>query len=146
MSGVARSALPGRSRALVAALLLAGLLGACGGGARPTPAATSAGPPAGITAPPGPSSATAEARVVELTVRGGRVTGATGRVEVPVGSEVVLRVTTDVADELHLHGYDEKVDLAAGQPGELRFSADIPGTFEVELEEAGTLLTRLLVR
>ena len=69
-----------------------------------------------------------------------------GGVEVPLGSDVVLRVTSDVADELHLHGYDQKADLQAGVPGELRFRADIPGIFELELEQVGKKLTRLQVR
>lgn len=81
-----------------------------------------------------------------LTYGAGQVSGVSGRVEVALGSDVVLRVTSDVTDELHLHGYDEKIDLVAGAPGELRFRADIPGIFELELEQTGKQLTRLQVR
>ena len=142
-------------RTVVASLLLTcAALSACGGDAVPAAAlspasSTTSGaltPTPSPDLPPSPSASAPDAQVVDLTVRGGQVSGATGRVEVPLGGEVVLRVTSDVADEVHLHGYDESGDVVAGQPGELRFHADIPGTFEVELEEAGTLLTRLLVR
>ena len=142
-------------------LLTVALLTACGTdvgtgagtaqpGSQPPPAA-GASPSAtpGTTpstgAPPSPSGGTS-AQVVALEYRAGAVTGVPGRVEVPLGSDVVLRVTSDVADELHLHGYDEKADLRAGVPGELRFRADIPGIFELELEQVGKKLTRLQVR
>ena len=140
--------------AAVAALLVsAPLLAACGT-AQPGPASA---PLAGATpseapgttpstgAAPSPSGGTS-AQVVVLEYRAGAVTGVSGRVEVPLGSDVVLRVTSDVADELHLHGYDQKADLQAGVPGELRFRADIPGIFELELEQVGKKLTRLQVR
>lgn len=140
--------------AAVAALLVsAPLLAACGT-AQPGPASA---PVAGATpsvapgttpsagAAPSPSGGTS-AQVVALEYRAGAVTGVSGRVEVPLGSDVVLRVTSDVADELHLHGYDQKADLQVGVPGELRFRADIPGIFELELEQVGKKLTRLQVR
>jgi hypothetical protein len=57
-----------------------------------------------------------------------------------------LRVTSDVADEVHVHGYDLKVDLEAGVPGELTFTPDAAGVFEVELEKKGLKLIELEVR
>ena len=116
--------------------------GAAASSSPAAPAAETPGPAARVSATPAAGSA----QVVELGYRAGRVSGAAGRVEIALGSDVVLRVTSDVADELHLHGYDEKADLAAGTPGELRFRADIPGIFELELEQAGKQLTRLTVR
>lgn len=91
----------------------------------------------------GPS--TEAGTVIEVTVADGRVEGP-GRVRVALGSEVTVRVTSDVADEVHLHGYDETEDVGAGETVTLRFSADIPGVFEVELEGAGLELVELEVR
>ena len=54
-------------------------------------------------------------------------------------------MTADRADEVHLHGYDRKVDIEPGKPAELEFTADVPGVFEVELEEAGLKLVELQV-
>ena len=69
------------------------------------------------------------------------------RVErVALGEPVTLAVTSDVADEVHVHGYDTHVDLVAGQESTLTFTADIPGRFEVELEGAGTLLVEIEVK
>jgi len=91
------------------------------------------------------SSSTANAIVVEVTVAGGAVQGGSQRKTIPAGSAVVLRVTSDVADEVHLHGYDLKQDVEAGSTAEISFTADIPGVFEAELESAGLKLVELEV-
>jgi hypothetical protein len=74
-------------------------------------------------------------QVYTLSIRGGQVEGP-ALIRVPRGTPLVLRITSDVADELHLHGYDLTLDLPAGQTAELRFNADIAGRFEYELHRA----------
>lgn len=81
---------------------------------------------------------------VEIGYLSGVVEGG-GRIEVPLGEPVVIRVDSDVADEGHLHGYDIFVDLEPGTTGILEFVADIPGIFELELEGARVLLADLEV-
>jgi hypothetical protein len=54
-------------------------------------------------------------------------------------------VTSDVADEIHVHGYDLSTDVEAGGTAEVKFVADVPGIFEVELEEAVIPLVELEV-
>lgn len=91
------------------------------------------------------SSTTAAApqrTVIEVTVAGGQVEGG-GRTSVPLGDAVTIRVASDVADHVHLHGYDVLADVAAGGTAELTFTADIPGVFEVELEDARLPLLEL---
>lgn len=80
--------------------------------------------------------------VIELSVVGGQVEGG-GRHRVPLGDQVTLRVTSDVDDHVHLHGYDELVDVAAGETAELTFEATIPGVFEAELEDRRIPLVEL---
>ena len=99
---------------------------------------------------PGPSQSTststsAAGRVVEIGFQGGTVTGNT-RQQVSRGEAVRLVVTSDVADEVHVHGYDEKAAVPANGTVELSFTADIPGVFEVELEQRGRRLLTLEVR
>ncbi len=84
----------------------------------------------------------AEGTVFDIGVAGGEVTGG-GRQKVTLGDTVTLRVTSDVADHIHLHGYDVMVDIAAGETAELTFDATIPGVFEVELEDSRTPLVDL---
>ena len=80
-----------------------------------------------------------------MTVAGGTVSGTDGREEVRLGEQVVVRVTSDVDEEVHVHGYDLMADVAAGQTVEIPLTADVPGVFEVELEDSGQQLFQLRV-
>jgi heme/copper-type cytochrome/quinol oxidase subunit 2 len=95
--------------------------------------------------PTSAAPASASGRRIEVEVTGDRVSGDTGRVAVPAGGQVTLAVTSDVADEVHVHGYDLTAELVPGEPEELAFTATIPGIFEVELHDAGTVLLSLQV-
>jgi transposase-like protein len=63
-----------------------------------------------------------------------------------MGSPVDLVVTTDVADEVHLHGYDRRADVASGGTATITFVADRSGVFEAELESRGAQLVQMEVR
>ncbi len=129
-------------RALGTCLAALALLAGCGGGdGSPT---VGAGATTTTTVAQGP--ATSETgNVVAVTVKGGNVEGAS-RQRVPVNQPVIVRVTSDVADEVHVHGYDKHATVAAGSTVDIRFDANIPGVFEVELERAHKLLFTLEVR
>ena len=62
------------------------------------------------------------------------------------GDRVRLRIVSDVADEIHVHGYDLKKDVAKGGSVQFSFPATIEGRFEVELENAGIQIANLEVR
>jgi hypothetical protein len=123
--------------ALAVLAVLAALTTGCGEPATGRPAA-----PAGSTAP---ASSQEGVVPVTVTVTGGRVTGTGGRVEVARGARVRVTVTSDTADEFHLHGYDRSLRLEPGRPGTVELTADVPGVFEAELHEAGTRLFELQV-
>ncbi|MGW0803174.1 hypothetical protein [Nonomuraea sp. NPDC002799] len=82
----------------------------------------------------------------EISVTGGRVSPPPGWLEVVKGRQVSITVTSDVADELHVHGYDLTARLRPGVPVTVRFTADLSGVFEVETHESGLVLTQLAVR
>lgn len=144
---------PAAFRSFTTALLAATLvLPACGDDDDPaaTPEATttttSATASEGVdetttTAPPAPEE---DETTLEVMVSGSSVTGG-GRHRVPLGQTVNLRVTSDQADQVHLHGYDLTVDLEAGTPAVLTFDATIPGVFEAELHDAAIPLVELEV-
>ncbi len=97
-----------------------------------------------VTVAPSDAATDAEAKAIEVSVLDGKVDGG-GRHTVALGTEVVLSVTSDVADEVHVHGYDVSGAVAPGEPAEIRFTADIPGVFEVELEQSAVSLLQLEV-
>ena len=112
---------------LTAALALAG----CGGGKKAettVPASTA----------PGPTT-------VKVVVKGGKPVGGIVRATVAKGGTVALVVHSDVADEVHLHGYDLHTDVPAGGTARITFKADIPGVFEAELEHRGLQILELTV-
>lgn len=82
---------------------------------------------------------------IAVTYTAGAVTGDTGRVKVKLGSRVRIVVTSDVAEELHLHVYDVKKVVTPGQPTEILFTADVPGQVELELEQSRMTLVRLVI-
>ena len=126
---------------LPATLVAAALVTGCSSGTEPDVAA-----PNGPTAAPAPSpDGTAAALLIEATFAGGQVRTAQSRVAVPLGGQVVLRVTSDVAEQIHVHGYDRYLTLEPGVPAELTFTADLPGAYEVELHDAGRPLLQLRV-
>jgi hypothetical protein len=112
--------------------------------AEETPTTTEAEtePPPATTAPP-PEPAFDTVRIV---VVGAQPQGGVERQTIELGRDVVLVVRSDVADHIHLHGYDLMADVAPGAPARLRFTADVPGRFEVELEDRGIPIAELQVR
>jgi hypothetical protein len=95
-----------------------------------------------VPPPPRPPSPPPPAQV-RIVVRDGQPVGGVRRVTVGKGRRVVLMVTSDVADHVHLHGYNVMRDVAPGMPARLAFRATIVGTVEVELEDRGLRLATI---
>jgi hypothetical protein len=119
---------------------------ACGTTTPTAPASSTAAPTSTATATSAPNGPTpTPTQTIRIGYADGTVTGDTGRVHVALGSTVALVVTSSVADEVHLHGYDKKVDVPANGTATLTFTATIPGVFEVELEKLSKTLVMLEV-
>ena len=84
---------------------------------------------------------------IEVDVRfvDGEVEPAPDRIDVPVGTTVVLRAEVDTPTEVHVHGYDVAAEAAPGEPGCLEILADTPGVYDVEAHPE-TLLLQLAIR
>ena len=82
---------------------------------------------------------------VEVTVSGGRPDGGVRTKEIELGEEVQLVVTADAADEVHVHGYDLTLPLTPREAATLAFTADKPGSWEVELHDAGNIILEIEV-
>lgn len=94
----------------------------------------------------GTTTAATPAETITIVVAGGRPQGGIKRPSMKQGTRVVLVVRSDVADQVHVHGYDLMKDVEAGGTVRIRFVATIPGRFEVELEDLGLQLAELTVR
>lgn len=82
-------------------------------------------------------------QTIVVDVVGEAPVGGVQRVEADVGSVVALMVTSDIAEEVHVHTYDILRAVSEGNPAHFAFTAEIPGVFEVELEGSGRLLLLL---
>lgn len=146
------------NRSVVGALAAAFFLTACSSGGHDghVVAAQNPAPPAASTAPsaeapmtsaPAAPAAPAPGTVeIDVAIAGGKVTTAKPIVDVPLGKPVLLVVTSDKADMVHVHGYDKEAAVTPDQPLRLTFDATIPGVFEVELHSTDLKLLRLRVR
>lgn len=81
-----------------------------------------------------------------VEVAGGQPVGGVKELGYDRGDLVDFRVRSDVADEIHVHGYDVEQELPAGEAVRIRFPADIDGRFEVELHESGAQIVELEVQ
>jgi hypothetical protein len=93
-------------------------------------------PPPRPPAPPPPAQ-------VRITVRDGTPLGGVRRVTVGRGRRVILIVRSNVADHVHLHGYNVMRDVGPGMPARISFRATIVGTVEAELEDRRVPLARI---
>ena len=94
-------------------------------------------------APPKPEPA-------RIEIRGGEVAGGPAEIRAKNGDTVVIVVSSDTPDDIHLHGYDIEKKVAPGAPARFRFKANLEGEFEIEshvAEDAGRdpLLGTLIV-
>jgi hypothetical protein len=141
-----------RSRRLVVGVLaVCCLLGGCGGGdegggTATTTAATSTSSGGATSSTEAASTAGFSGVVVEAKVTGNQVETASRRVRIDLGQKVRVQVEADRAEEVHVHGYDLKGDVAPGKPAVIDFTANVPGVFEVELEGSGLKLFELQVQ
>jgi hypothetical protein len=135
-----------------AVLLLSGFwLASCGGGDDAgTPESTRTPPTIPTTTDTTTTATTTTTEVEQPTFVRVRVVGGVPkdgivRETVDKGDRVVLVVTSDVGDHVHVHGYDIMRDIAAGGTARIRFRATLPGRFEVELEDRGVPIADLTV-
>ena len=137
----------------LAAVMVAGLT-ACGDDGDESSSSTTAAAPStdptttttsGGTADATTSTTAPDDDTIRVEFAGGEVVGGVQRFPVEVGSPVRIEVTSDIAEEVHLHGYDVFVDVAPGTPAVLEVQADIPGVFEAELEGSHLPLLELEV-
>jgi plastocyanin len=88
--------------------------------------------------------------VTRIQIRGGEVVGGPAEIRAKNGDTVVIVVSADAPDDIHLHGYDIEKPVEPGKPATFRFKANLEGEFEIEshvAEDAGRdpLLGTLIV-
>ena len=80
-----------------------------------------------------------------IVFRGGEVVGGVAELNFKKGEQIRFAVKSDVADHVHLHGYDVFMDVAAGGTAKFDLPATLDGVFEVELEDRVIPLAEITV-
>lgn len=130
------------------ALLLAGCGGSTDSGATSSSSAA-AGGSAGSTSIPQLSDQQAppEQLVVDVTIKGGKVTPTNEQLQAKVGDPIVLRVDSDAADQLHVHSNPEHTFTVEPKPGQsFQFTVTVPGKVDVELHELNRTIASIAVQ
>ena len=123
-------------------------LASCGGdddASGTTETTTTTPPPTQTTAPPPPPPPPPGPTEVRVRVVGGAPQGGIVRESVDRGDRVVVIVTSDVSDHVHVHGYDLFGDVGPGKRVRIAFRARIPGRFVIELEDRHAQIAELTV-
>jgi hypothetical protein len=128
----------------IAAILAALLMSACGSDQSeppPDPSATAS------EASPSSSEPTPVAGT-KIRFKDGNVRPRAERVKAKVGEPVVLLVTSDTKDELHVHSSPEQThDVSPGMKDKaIEITIDQPGQVAIESHELGVVIVQLVVR
>jgi hypothetical protein len=86
-----------------------------------------------------------QSRIALIEVVDGEPVGGVAELTFTKGENIRFVVESDVADHVHLHGYDVFQDVAAGGKAEFNVPATIEGVFEVELEDRVVPLAEITV-
>lgn len=70
--------------------------------------------------------------VVPIELKKGEVTGGPKVIKLKVGDVVTLRILSDAADEIHLHGYNKRMRVKPGVESELSVHLNRSGRFVME--------------
>jgi hypothetical protein len=74
-----------------------------------------------------------EAKIPTIEVEGGQPVNGVEELEYAVGDRVQVKVTSDLAGDVDVHGYEIEEPVEAGGSVTLDFPAEIEGVFEMEL-------------
>jgi hypothetical protein len=118
-----------------AALITAG----CGGsdGGESAPASPSGTQPSTV----GPSDMSNEQAppsrlVIDVTIQGGNVTPTNEQLQAALNEQIIIRVNSDAADQLHVHSTPEHTFNVEAKPAQsFQFTVDVPGKVDIELHQ-----------
>lgn len=88
---------------------------------------------------------TPKPKVPTIEVKALKPVGGVREIKLDKGDLLRLRVRSDRAENVHLHGYDIAKPVAPGRPASFSVRAKIEGIFELELEESGVPIAEVTV-
>jgi hypothetical protein len=93
----------------------------------------------------GSTKRTPATRSAQVFVVGCKPKGGINKIDVNQNDTLNLAVTSDCADEIHVHGYNYHKEVPANGTVNFSFKTTITGTFVIELESRGQQIASLRV-
>jgi hypothetical protein len=128
------------------ALLLAG----CGGGGGSGTAQSSSASPSASTVNPSDmpnNQAPPDRLVIDVTIKGGEVNPTNAQLQAKPKEQIVVKVASDVADELHVHSTPDHTFKVEAKPAQqFQFSVDVPGKVDIELHQLNKTIATVQVQ
>jgi hypothetical protein len=85
--------------------------------------------------------------VVDVDIKGGNVTPTNQQLQAGVKEQIVVRVNSDAADELHVHSTPEhKFNVEAKPSQSFQFTVDVPGKVDIELHKLNKTIATITVQ
>jgi hypothetical protein len=85
--------------------------------------------------------------VIDVDIKGGNVTPTNQQLQAAVKEQIVIRVNSDAADELHVHSTPEHTFNVEAKPMQsFQFTADVPGKVDVELHKLNKIIATIQVQ
>ena len=73
---------------------------------------------------------------IDVTIKGGQVDPTNAQLDAKTNEAIVIRVNSDVADELHVHSTPEhSFKIEPGRAQQFQFTSDVPGQVAIELHQ-----------
>ena len=83
--------------------------------------------------------------MTEIELADGQPVGGIAEIEVSKGEKIVFEVSSDIDDEIHVHGYDIEKPVAAGKTVRFDIPATIEGVFEAESHHGAAQIAEITV-
>jgi hypothetical protein len=128
-----------------AALITAGCGGSTGSESATTPSGSA---PASTGAPQMSDEQNPPTRlVIDVTIKGGEVTPTNAQFHSAAKDPIVVRINSDVADQLHVHSNPEHTFNVEPKNGQsFQFTVDVPGKVDIELHQLNKTIATVTVQ
>jgi hypothetical protein len=85
--------------------------------------------------------------IVDVTIKDGKVTPTNQQLKAGVQEQIVIRINSDAADELHVHSTpDHSFNVEAKPMQSFQFTVDVPGKVDVELHKLNQTIATIQVQ
>ncbi|GFG64753.1 hypothetical protein MKUB_22430 [Mycobacterium kubicae] len=94
-----------------------------------------------------PTKPASQGLTIDVTIANSQVNPTNATLQAKVKEQITLHVTSDVADEVHVHSVpDHKFQIAAAPNQTFQFSVDVPGNVDVELHHLKRTIATIQVQ